>query len=230
MEVLSVQKRDTTAKKLTALRKQGFVPGILYGPKVEPIALSVERKQFSKIYNEVGESSLVTIEVEGTEFPSLIHEVQRDPLSGEFVHVDFYQPDLTKETEVAVPLVFEGEAPGVKDLGGTLLRNIQEIVVSALPQNLPHEIVVSLEKLHTFEDKILVKDIVVGEGITITRDVEDLVAQVVPAEDVEAELEVPIEEDVTSVEGGEKKEGEAEDGKDDEEKKEEGEEEKKEEK
>ncbi|HEB13701.1 MAG TPA: 50S ribosomal protein L25, partial [candidate division CPR3 bacterium] len=126
------------------------------------------------------------------------------------VHVDFYQPDLTKETEVTVPLVFEGEAPGVKELGGTLLRNIQDIAVTALPQNLPHEIVVLVEGLKTFEDRILVKDIVVSNDITISRDPEDLVAQVIPAEDVEAELEVPIEEDVASVEGAEKKEEETE--------------------
>ncbi|HEA84547.1 MAG TPA: 50S ribosomal protein L25 [Candidatus Wildermuthbacteria bacterium] len=206
METLSVQKRDIEKKKLNALREQGFVPGILYGPKLKPMALSVEQKQFDKVYQEAGESSLVAVQMDGTEFPSLIHEVQRDPLSGVPVHVDFYQPDLTKETEVSVPLVFEGEAPGVKELGGTLLRNIQEIAVSALPQNLPSEIVVPVEGLKTFEDKILVKDIVVSNEVTITRDPEDLVAQVVPAEDVDAELEAPIEEDVTSVEGGEEKE------------------------
>ena len=204
METLSVQKRDIVKKKLNTLRKQGFVPAILYGPKLEPMVLSVEQKQFDKVYAQAGESSLVNVELEGTEFPSLIHEVQKDPLSGIPVHVDFYQPDLTKETEVTVPLVFEGEAPGVKELGGTLLRNIQEIAVTALPQNLPHEILVPVEGLKTFEDRIMVKDIVVSNEVTIKRDPEDLVAQVIPAEDVEAELEVPIEEDVASVEGAEK--------------------------
>ncbi len=228
MQTLSVQKRDIEKKKLNTLREQGFVPGILYGPKLKPMALSVEQKQFDKVYEEAGESSLVAVQMDGTEFPSLIHEVQRDPLSGVPVHVDFYQPDLTKKTEVSVPLVFEGDAPGVKELGGTLLRNIQEIAVSALPQNLPSEIVISVEGLKTFEDRILVKDIVVSNEITITRDLEDLVAQVVPAEDVDAELEAPIEEDVTSVEGGEEKEeAEGEEGaKEEEEKTEEGGEEK----
>ncbi|MCP6726738.1 MAG: 50S ribosomal protein L25 [Patescibacteria group bacterium] len=210
METLSVQKRDIVKKKLNVLRKQGFIPAILYGPKLEPMVLSVEQKQFDKVYAQAGASSLISVELDGTEFPSLIHEVQKDPLSGIPVHVDFYQPDLTKEIEVTVPLVFEGEAPGVKELGGTLLRNIQEIAVTALPQNLPHEIVVLVQGLKTFEDRILVKDIVVSNDITISRDPEDLVAQVIPAEDVEAELEVPIEEDVASVEGAEKKEEETE--------------------
>jgi len=206
METLLVQKRDIVKKKLNSLREQGLVPAVLYGPKLQPIILSVDQKKFDKVYSEAGESSLVAVQMDGKEFPSLIQEVQRHPLSGAPVHVDFYQPDLTKITEVSVPLVFDGEAPGVKELGGTLLRNIQEITVSALPQNLPNEIVVSVEGLKTFEDRILVKDIIVPEGVTVKRDPEDLVAEVVPAEDVEAQLEVPIEEDVTSVEGGEKKE------------------------
>jgi len=157
METLSVQKRDTATSKPHALRKEGFVPGILYGPKLESVALTVDQKQFDKVYKEAGESSLVNVEMEGKEFPSLIHEVQRDPMSGRPVHVDFYQPDLTKKVEVTVPVVLEGEAPAIKELGGTLLRNIQEIEVSALPQDLPHEIVVSVEVLKTFEDRILSK-------------------------------------------------------------------------
>ena len=204
MEAIVVQKRDIKKKELQRLRAKGFIPAVLYGPKLESVALTVDQKQFDRLYKEAGESSLVNIEMDGATFPSLIHEVQRNPISGELVHVDFYQPDLTKEVEVMVPIVFEGEAPAVRELGGTLLRNIQEIEVSALPQDLPHNIVVSIAGLKTFEEKILVKDLQLASGVSIARDAEDMVAQVVPVEDVDAELEVPIEEDVTAVEGGEK--------------------------
>jgi len=206
METLSVQKRDTEKSKLHALRKEGLVPGILYGPKLESVALAVELKQFDRVYKEAGESSLVNVEMDGKEFPSLIHEVQRDPMSGRPVHVDFYQPDLTKKVEVTVPVVLEGEAPAVKELSGTLLRNIQEIEVSALPQDLPHEIVVSIEGLKTFEDRILVKDLAHTAEVSFMREQDDVVAKVVPAEDVDAELEAPIGEEVEAeVEGAEEK-------------------------
>ena len=132
------------------------------------------------------------METEGKEFPVLIYEVQRDPLSQDVLHVDFYQPDLTKEVEITVSLVFEGEAPGVAELGGTLLHTMQEVEVRALPQNLPHEIVVNVESLATFEDRILVKDLLQSENVEILQDAEDVVAQVVPAEDVEKELETPV--------------------------------------
>ena len=140
-------------EKVRVLREQGIIPAILYGPKNKPMSLKVGEKEFEGIYKEAGASSLINLEIEDTKSPVLIREVQRDPLRGGAIHIDFYQPPLNKEIEVMVPLVFEGEAPAVKDLGGTLMRNIQEVEVRALPQNLPHEIIVDISGLTAFGDK-----------------------------------------------------------------------------
>ena len=157
---LTSQKRETK-ENLKELRDQGMIPGVFYGPKVGSQALQVNGKQFYQVYKEAGESTLINLTVEGEkDSPVLIHEVQRDPLSLKVIHVDFYQPDLKKEVEIMVPLVFEGEAPAVDSLGGTLIRNIQEVGVKALPQNLPHEIVVHVDSLATFEDRVLNDDLV----------------------------------------------------------------------
>lgn len=207
---LTSQKRKTK-EDLKVLRNQGMIPGVFYGPKVESQALQINEKQFYQVYKEAGESTLINLTVEGEkDSPVLIHEVQRDPLSFKILHVDFYQPDLEKEIEITVPLVFEGEAPAVHELGGTLIHNIQEVSVKALPQNLPHEIVVNVSSLVAFEDRILVKDIVRKGEFEIMQDSEDTVAQVVPVEDVEKELETPIEEDVEGVEQEGKAQGEEE--------------------
>jgi len=171
MESLTATKREQTRKKVDTLRKTGFVPGVLYGPKVEATSVQVDAKEFQKVYEEAGESSLVNLRVEGKEMPVLIHEVQKHPLSEAVLHVDFYQPDLTKKVEITVPLAFEGEALAVSELGGTLIHNIQEVEVKALPQDLPHEIKVYVERLATFEDRILVKDLVL-RGVK-TRDGEE---------------------------------------------------------
>ena len=189
-----------------AIRKEGFVPGVLYGPKTESQIVKVDEKEFQKAYDEAGESSLLNLKSQDKALPVLIREIQKDPLRGKVIHVDFYQPPLDEEIQVAVPLVFEGEAPAVKDLGGTLLRNIQEVEVKALPQNLPHEISIDISALVTFEDKILIKDLVHESSVEILRDPEDVVAQVAHAEDVEADLEQSIEENVEAV--GEAKEKE----------------------
>jgi len=200
------------AEQLPALRKTGLIPGVLYGPKTKSALVKVDAKEFQKVYHEAGESSLVTLRSQEGESPVLIREIQREPLKGGVIHVDFYQPRLDEEIEVSVPLVFEGEAPAQKDLGGTFVKNIQEVEVRALPQNLPHEIVVDISKLVTFEDHILVQDLVHDARVHILREPDEVVAQVVETQDVEAELEQPVEENVEAVESSkpEKKEEEGE--------------------
>ena len=194
------------------MRKQGFIPGVLYGPKTNPSTVKVDAKEFSKAYKEAGESSLVNLKSQETTVPVLIREIQKEPVRGAVIHVDFYQPPLDEEIQVAVPLVFQGEAPGVKDLGGTLLRNIHEVEVKALPQNLPHEIVVDVSKLTTFEERILVRDLAHDANVEILRDPEEVVAQVVKAEDVEAELLQPVIENVEEVESSKPEKKEEEEG------------------
>lgn len=205
MVSITAEKRELIGKRVSKLRNKGQTPAVLYGPKIKEASLTVNGKQLEKIYREAGESTLIDLDIAGKKTPVLIHDIQRNPVSGEIIHVDFYQPRLDKKVTISVPLAFEGEAPGIKELGGTLLHSIQEIEVQALPQNLPHEIKVSVESLETFEDKILVKDIILPPDVEISRDLEDLVAQVVPVTDVEKELEKPVSEEAP--EGEEIEEG-----------------------
>ncbi len=210
MLALSAKIRKEVGKKVKNLRKKGILPGVLYGPKIKNISLQVDLKEFEKIYKEAGESSLISLEIDKTKFLVLIHEVKLDPLTEIPLHVDFYQPRLEEEVEVTVPLVFEGFSPAVKDLEGTLVKNISEIEVKAKPQNLPHEIKVNIEKLKTFEDNILVKDLAVPKEVKILKEPEEIVALVTPPEKVEEELEKPIEEKVEEVEKVEEKKEEEE--------------------
>ncbi len=205
---LSVKTRKTKGR---GKAKEESFPAVLYGPKIENRLLEVDSKKFDEIYKKVGENTLISLELkEGEKYVVLIHEVQRDPLTGKFTHVDFYQPSLEKEMEARIPVLLEGESPAVKDLGGTLIKNVQEVHVKALPQNLPREIKISIEDLKTFEDHIKIKDLKVGEGVKIQGNLEDIVVSVVPPEKVEEELEKPIEEKVEEVERVEKEKKEEE--------------------
>ncbi|OHA67129.1 MAG: hypothetical protein A3C82_02310 [Candidatus Wildermuthbacteria bacterium RIFCSPHIGHO2_02_FULL_47_12] len=192
-------KADTRKAKGRKARVPGAVLAVLYGPKAKPISLSVPKKEFEKVFSQAGESSLVTLELGTDKTPVLIREVQKHPLSGDPIHADFYQPRLDQKIKIMVPLVLEGEAPAQKDLEGTLIQNIHEVEVEALPQELPHEITVSVAKLATFQDHILVKDLRVSPGVQILHDMEAIVAQVVPVEKVEEELAKPVEENVQDV-------------------------------
>ncbi len=206
MLTLSAKIRKELGKKVKVLRKSGILPGVLYGPKIKvALPLELDYKTFEKVYNEAGESSLVSLEIEGKKSPVLIHEVARDPLTEKLIHVDFYQPRLEEKVEVTIPIIFEGESKAVKELGGTLVKNISELEVKALPQNLPHEIKVDISKLRTFEDNILVKDLIVPKEVKILKDPEETIAFVAEPEKVEEELVKPIEEKVEEVERVEEK-------------------------
>jgi len=223
MPTLSAKIREKVGKKVKDLREKGILPAVLYGHKIKNLNLELDLKEFEKIYKEAGESSLITlviakgkdeaeasslslnVEEKKQKFLVLIHDIQFDHLTEKPIHIDFYQPELKEEVEVTVPLIFEGEAPAVKDLGGTLVKNISEVEVKALPQNLSHEIKVDIGNLKTFEDNILIKDLIVSKEVKILKEPEEIVAVVARPEKVEEELEKPVEEKVEEVEKVEKK-------------------------
>jgi large subunit ribosomal protein L25 len=211
---LSCKIRRDFKRKLKKLRKQGIIPAVLYGPTIEkPQALEVDAKTFKKVYSEKGESSFIELEVDNKRIPVLIHQIQKNPLTDEIIHIDFYQPRMDQEITVMVPLVFEGISRAVKEHEGTLVKNISEVEVKALPQYLPKEIKVDISKLKTFEDYIFIRDLKINEKVKILKDPDEIVALVTPPENVEEELAKPLEEkieDIEKVESRKKKESEIE--------------------
>lgn len=205
MAIMLTLSAKTRGEKTKTLRKKGILPGVLYGPKIKKnLSLEIDEKEFEKVYKEAGESSLIKLKIKNEklkidEFLVLIHDIQFDPLTGKPIHIDFYQPSFKEEIEVTVPLIFEGEAPAVKDSGGTLVKNISELEIRALPQNLPHEIKVSIENLKTFADNVLIKDLKLPAGVKVLRAAEEIVAHVLAPVKVEEELVKPIEEKVEEV-------------------------------
>jgi len=232
---LSAKIRKETGRKVKNLRQRDILPAVLYGPKIKKTqSLELAYKAFEKVYKTAGEGSLISLEIDelrssspfanarvieggdpegkplvvygaGKKIPVLIHEIQKNPLTGKISHVDFYQPSLEEKTVVKIPIVLEGISPAVKESGGTLVKYISEVDVKALPQNLPKEIKINVENLNTFEDNILIKDLKLPEGVEILRNSNDIVASVLPPEKVEEELEKPIEENVEEVKKVEEK-------------------------
>ena len=164
--------------------------------------IDVDYKDFQKVLRESGESSLLELEVEGDKEKRLVlvHDLQKDAVTDKFIHIDFFETSATEEVEVEVPLVFEGVSLAIKELGGTLVKNISEIEVKAFPQNLPHEIKVSIDGLNTFEDRILVKDLILPKDVRVLEKPDEIIASVSAPENVEEELAKEIEEKVEDVE------------------------------
>ena len=206
MLILKAKIRSAHGRKTEDLRKSGCLPAVLYGPGLKKnLDLEVDYKEFVNVFQETGRTSFLQLEVEEhlpkkpSVFLVLVNNIQKNPLTLALSHIDFYQPAATKEIKVKVPLIFEGEAGAVKDFGGTLVKNIQEIQVQALPQNLPHEIKVNLKTLDELEKSILVKDLVIPAGVKILKNPEEIIVQVMPPEEIEEELAKPVEEKIDQV-------------------------------
>lgn len=197
---LSAKKRKDFKKKVKNLREKGILPGVLYGPGLENVSLEIDLKEFEKVFEIAGESSLIKLLLDKKEYLALVYALEFDTLTRKPIHVDFYQPKLDEEIKVTIPLVFEGESPAVKEMSGTLIKNIHELEVKAVPQKLPHEIKVDVEKLKAFEDNILIKDLEVPEGVKIEKEPDEIVALVTAPQKVEEELAKPVEEKVEEVE------------------------------
>ena len=203
---LSAKIRKEVGRKTNDLRDSGRIPAVVYGHKVKNILLDIDYKEFQNVLRKAGESSLIELDVEGEKEKKsvLVHEIQKDPVSDQFIHVDFFQASLTEEVEVEVPLILEGTSVAVKDLGGTLVKNISELKVKALAKDLPHEIKVSIDGLNTFEDHILVKDLILSKGVRAMAKPDEIVVSVAQPEKVEEDLAKEITEEVENVEKVEK--------------------------
>ncbi len=213
---LTLDAREAQGKANKRLRREGFVPGVVYGKGEDSTNVQVEAKTFEVLYRAAGKTSVVKFRLPGASRATsgFIKSVQRHPLSGRALHVDYYLVNLKVEMEVDVPLIFTGEAPAVEATGGTLLHNMSSIHVKALPTDIPHEIVVDVSVLKSLDVAIHVRDLNLNRDlVTVMTDGETQVATVVPPRvEEEPETVVAEGEEGEAAEDGEGGEGEAAEG------------------
>lgn len=196
---LEAEKRTAIGGRLTSLRKSGYVPAILYGKNQEPLPLQVSMKDFVKVFESAGESTLVYVNVNGQAYPVIINDVAKDPVTDDILHADFYKVRLDQKIRAKVEVVFTGESPAVRDSGGIFVRNVNELEIEGLPQDLPHEISINISSMKNVGDQILAKDIQLGSGLKIVADAEEIIATVQEPMS-EEELQKALEEPTTTVE------------------------------
>jgi len=196
---LTVTPRSILGKKVKVLRRQGITPANIYGHGLTSEAVQVPTPDLARTIRVVGLNTMLQVHVEGEKKlrPVFVRYVQRDPITDEFLHVDFYQVSLKEKIRLEVPLVIVGEAPAVSVQGGVLLHGINAIMVEGLPTDLPPHIEVDVSGLADFDDAVHVKDLEVSPDVTLLVDPELVVAKVaaprLAEEAVEEEVEVPVE-------------------------------------
>ena len=184
------------------IRAEGKVPAVVYGLAAEPVAITVEwRPLRAALTTEAGLNALIDLEVDGKTDLTIIKEMQRHPIRGDVMHVDFLRVDPDATITVDVPIVLEGEAKQVTDEGGTVDQVLFALSVNAKPADIPNELTVDISGL-TLADPIRVSDLTLPAGVTTDVDPDEAIAsgQIIAAE--------PEPE----VEGAEGEEGEAAEG------------------
>ncbi|MHB8660349.1 MAG: 50S ribosomal protein L25 [Minisyncoccota bacterium] len=209
MLTLKVDKR--TGAKARALRRTGSIPAVVYGAHQVSTPIAVDARAFEKVLREAGEATIVSLAGLGEPLPTLIHEVDLDPITNHPRHVDFYAVTKGQKVEVAIPLAFVGKSPAV-EAGANLIKVLHEVEVEADPMNLPHEISVDLAVLAKIGDQIHAKDLVLPAGVALVTDPNGVVALTQEVVVEKEEVATPVA-DIGSIEvekkGKEEKEGEA---------------------
>ncbi len=195
-------------RTLSRLRKEGYIPAVVYGKEEKTISLEIFGKDFVKIFSRVGENVVFGLALSGgKKYNVLVREIERHPLTGIITHIDFYAVNMNEEVETTVELEYKGESPLVKGEGGVLVRNIDEVTVKALPKDIPSTLIVDISSLVSFDDVIHIKDLVVSDKVGILADPETILVSVSRPRteaDLEADSQQPDVSQVEVVEKGKK--------------------------
>ena len=176
---LGGEKRSATGKGAARrARAGGRVPAIVYGRGMEPVPITVDRREFVTALNtDAGMNVLLDIEVDGDTTLALTRELQRDPVRGTLLHADFVKVDRTTEVEVEVPVHIVGESPGAKE-GGVLEQPLFSVHVRCLPTDVPESVDADVSSL-AIGDALRVSQLAEGRAFHILNDPDEVVVNVV---------------------------------------------------
>ena len=196
--VLKATKREVAGKGVKALRRTGVLPAVIYGKHTEPINISLDAHSASMQLAKMSSSTIVTLDVDGNEYPVLVREKQRDFIKNRLLHVDFMAVSLTELIRAEVSLRFKGVSLAVKDFNAIMVHNLEQFHVECLPADLPEYIEIDVSVLARPGDGVRVKDVVVSDKVRVLEDPEVMVAVATASR---------IEEALPGAEGEEVEEG-----------------------
>jgi large subunit ribosomal protein L25 len=213
--VINATKRTIIGKQVRTLRRAAKLPGVIYGHKVEPVAITMELKESTRVLNNTTSSSVIYINLEGTEHAVLVRERQRDYLKNRFIHVDFQAVSQTEKIRAEVSIEMVGMAPAVKDFNGVVVEGIDSVNVEALPKDLPERFILDISSLKQIGDSLTLRDIAIPEGVTVLDPLDEMIILITApaAEEVEEVVAEGTGEEPEVIEKGKKEEDEEEDSK-----------------
>lgn len=176
---LKVELRQVFGKKLNKIRKQGLVPGNIYGPDFKSKSVSVQQKDLVKTYKKVGETGVVYLSSDKDRIPVLIKTIQKHPVSGFLLHVDFRKIDLAKKIATNVPVKTSGVSEAVSQKAGVLLILSDTLLVEALPEDIPSYLEIDVSIIKEIGQEIKVADLKKSDKYEIKTPAEKVVVSVI---------------------------------------------------
>ncbi|MBW4436994.1 MAG: 50S ribosomal protein L25 [Pleurocapsa minor GSE-CHR-MK-17-07R] len=190
---LEAQARTVIGKKVSQLRRSGLVPVVVYGSKSDPVNLQIPYRALQVTLLKAGGTHLININVEGSKPQSVLaRSVQRHPIKGEILHVDFLAVDASTKIATVVPLHFVGEAPAEKARLGVLLNGLQTLDVEALPADLIDSVDVDLSVLKAVGDSIHVRDLKISDKVTVLTGADEMVVRIIVQEEQTETSDAPV--------------------------------------
>jgi large subunit ribosomal protein L25 len=178
---LKVAPRAVLGKKVKQLRRQGWIPANVYGHKVESTSVQAPTPDLLTLMRKLSRNEIINLTVEGEKEPRtvVVRDVARDPVTGNLLHVDFYQVSMTEKMRTEVPVVLTGTSPAVATHGGVLLQTLERVAVEALPGDIPQQFEVDVSRLVELEQSFHVSDLDVDTSkVTLHTDPEVVLARV----------------------------------------------------
>lgn len=178
-DVLEAKKREVKHHSSSRrLRRNGCIPGVVYGYQTENTPVYVNDAEFEKLLRENGRNAVLSLNVNGTQRNVMVHEVQTDPLKNKIIHVDFLAVNMSEDVDATVRVVLSEESAGVKD-GGVLQQALHELSITTKPDQIPDAITVDVSNLQVGEN-ITVADIRGQYGFTINHEDTETICSVLP--------------------------------------------------
>ncbi|MBI5732337.1 50S ribosomal protein L25 [Candidatus Jorgensenbacteria bacterium] len=175
---LQVKTRTVLGKKVKHLRREGFIPGEVFGHGVPNKHVSVNAKDFNKLYRKAGEHTVIKLMADdGITVPVLISDVTEDTLNNRILSVDFHQIRMDEKIKTKIPIEFTGTAPAIKK-GLIIVKVMSEVEVESLPGKIPHSLVIDLSHLEELGQSILAKDLSVPPDVKMFLPIEMVIATV----------------------------------------------------
>jgi large subunit ribosomal protein L25 len=176
--VLNAERRTVKGKQVKALRRDGILPGVVYGPASEPTAIQMNTRVATRVLRSIKGTQLIDLVIDGVTKPVLLQDIERHAIRGDFEHVDLYAPDMDKPLRVYIPINVTGQSFAVNSLSGVLVRGQTDLQIEVYPRDLIASVTIDITALAAIGQSITVKDVQVPSTVKVLADPDTMLARV----------------------------------------------------